>query len=166
MPNALSITLDSSVIDDERILTLCKANDWDLARVSITDRETENTGFHVLLEPLNKISAIFICGESKLGDDILGSKHQADVFDTILDIISTKAFPKDHSNLSKGEKMQRRNAMILQAHIRERRDVFITIDKKAFIKGELRAKLEDKFNVKIMTVCEFLCEYGTNNQAT
>jgi hypothetical protein len=49
-----------------------------------------------------------------------------------------------------------RDAIILQTHITDKRDIFITDDKRGFIKGGLRQTLESRFNTRIVTREEFI----------
>jgi hypothetical protein len=64
-------------------------------------------------------------------------------FEAILGIIGSGSFPKAGSrdNLSQGERRQLRDAMILEAHTRDGRDVLVSNDRRAFIgkDGENRA---------------------------
>jgi len=56
-----------------------------------------------------------------------------------------------------------RDAMILEAHVRDGRDIFVTRDTRAYVgrggdKNVLRSKLEGLFSTRIMTVDEFCAE--------
>jgi predicted nucleic acid-binding protein len=53
---------------------------------------------------------------------------------------------------------QLRDAMILEAHVRNGRDVFITDDKKAFINNGRRDALRSFLKTRILTKEEFLQE--------
>lgn len=52
--------------------------------------------------------------------------------------------------------------MNLEAHVREKRDIFVTADSKHFIRHGRREKLEALCSTRIMTVEEF-CEYMASN---
>jgi hypothetical protein len=78
----------------------------------------------------------------------------------ILDIISGGTFPR-HGNLeiTPGQRRQLRDAMIFEAHVRDRRDVFITNDARGFIREGRREALEQLYNTRVMRVdeaCAFL----------
>lgn len=92
------------------------------------------------------------------GDDALS------MFEAILAVIGDGSFPPPgkRDNLTKGERRQLRDAMILEAHAREGRDVLVSDDRKAFIGkvGAKRAKLEALYRTRIMTVDEFCAGIG------
>jgi hypothetical protein len=89
--------------------------------------------------------------------------HSPSRFEAILDVIGIRSFPKPGLRDSKtpGQKRQLRDAMILEAHAREGRDILVSDDVKGFIgkDGENRRKLEAICRTRIMTVDEF-CEYA------
>lgn len=45
--------------------------------------------------------------------------------------------------------------MVLAAHLREGRDIFVTDDAKGFIKNGRREALEREFSTRVMTQAEF-----------
>lgn len=176
----LKITLDTNQIGDRELpkikgaLIKLKA---DVATISVTDREIRGSSIksfgNVLLETgvwdeshwdnmvwANSITEDFILGESELGKAQLGSNSSKDTFEEVLKIITGGTFPKagNREQLSPGQRNQLRDAMILEAHIREKRDILISDDKKAFIghDGSHRQILESKFGIKIMTSDEFV----------
>lgn len=69
-------------------------------------------------------------------------------------------FPRSRDNLSKGRRRQLRDALILGAHIREGRDIFVTNDERAFIRDGRREKLHALFGVHILTHMQFLNACG------
>ncbi len=176
----LKITLDTSVLGEEKIDKLKEVlseDEFDLATTSVTDREIRGSP----IKPLNNsiletgvwdesewgkavwggdVDEVFILGESELGKGRLGSSQSANTFEAILAIISDNSFPKagNRGNLTKGEKHQLRDAMILEAHTRGERDILGADDKRAYISkdGSKRKKLEAFCNTKIMTLDEFL----------
>jgi hypothetical protein len=85
------------------------------------------------------------------------------MFERILQIISSGGFPPAgaRDELSDGNRNHLRDAMILEAHIREGRDVFVTENTKDFIKGDRRDVLERLCQTKIVTVAEFCAEIAT-----
>jgi hypothetical protein len=46
--------------------------------------------------------------------------------------------------------------MIFQAHVRERRDIFVTGDERGFIRDGHRERLQARFDTRIMTQDEFI----------
>ena len=75
----------------------------------------------------------------------------------VLSTISNGSFPapSQRSHLTRGERKQLRDAMILEAHLRENRDIFVTDDRRAFINRELAQRLEARFATRIMTSVQF-----------
>lgn len=104
-------------------------------------------------------------GESRLGAAALGSAKSPARFEAILAIIGSGSFPKSgqRDSITHGQRKQLRDAMILEAHARERRDVLVTNDRRAFIGPDYgkRAMLEDLCATKIRTVDEFCREIAT-----
>jgi hypothetical protein len=89
-----------------------------------------------------------------------GPHTQELLYDGILAIISDGSYPPSgkRDNLTRGQHHQLRDAMILEAHVREGRDIFVTTDTTGFIKHGRREKLEALCSTQIMTVEEF-CDY-------
>lgn len=79
-------------------------------------------------------------------------------------IISDKGSPKQGQRdaLTSGQRRQLRDAMIFCAHVRERREIFVTNDANAFIDEGRREKLERQFNTRIMKAAEFVALYATS----
>ena len=183
----LKVTLDSDILVAHRfnrveINKLIDEHKLDVGIVSVTKREMGNT-FPKIKKVKNitetmvfgetnwgegdwggdeadEIPEAFVMGESGLGTR-LGPKDSKDRLENILQIISNGAFPKkgERSELEKGERSQLRDAMILEAHIRSKREIFVSNDKSAFgrdANDSKRLKLQETFNVRIMNLDEFL----------
>jgi hypothetical protein len=163
-----SVTLDTNTVDDPRVIEAARLAGFDLVRTTVTDRELESSDIQMGLPEHKPVYEPFVLGESRLGFAVLGSETVADTFERLLQIISNGAFPsKDRrSSLSPGERRQLRDAMILSAHIRDGRQIFVTNDVKGFIHGGRRESLEREFGTKIMTAEEFLklCESRAGNE--
>ena len=157
------VTLDTNTVDDRRVVEAARLAGFDLAHTTVTDRELESSGVQVTFEN-NRVVEPFVMGESAIGVAALGSRFVADVLERLLQIISNRSFPArgGRSNLSAGERRQLRDAMILSAHIRDGRDIFVTNDRKGFIEGGRRERLETEFATRIMTGDEFLSLCGTS----
>lgn len=176
----VKITFDTNVLPIEDLDSLVRDKPVELSIVSVTSRELEKHRLAVELKKLNEVTetAVWdeskwgqakwgpviyetaVVGESRLGESVVGSDKEVDVFEKLLEIISSSSFPKPgkRSNLSNGERRQLRDAMILTAHIREGRDIFVTEDIKGFIgrNNEIKDKIETLFKTKIMRKQEFL----------
>jgi hypothetical protein len=183
----LRVTVDTNVLDADKRATIeraAKGLDIEIANTTVTERELEPSS----ITPISSAPAIKEGGvwgegrwggrtmwhsspvvetltldESRLGKAVLASDETAARFETILRIISSGAFPKlgQRESLTYPQRRQLRDSMILEAHAREERDVFVTDDAKAFVgqaEGRNRQALETICKTRIMTVEEF-CGY-------
>lgn len=152
------VTLDTGVLPAEDLLQAARHLDCDFAVVSVTERELEGTRFEVHLEPLGKVPETGVYGESHYGRAVYASEPSADALGKILHILSSGSFPKSRDNLSGGQRHHLRDALILEAHIREGRDILVTTDERAYIKHCKREQLEALFKTRIRTRKEFLAD--------
>jgi hypothetical protein len=157
-----TVTIDTNILSrdlSESIKAAAEELGFKVAATSVTYRETENGyDFDDRLEPFDKIVETAYWDESRWDESLWSSTTQESASERILQIITDNSFPpkKMRQNLSDGYKRQLRDAMIFNAHIRERRDIFVTNNTRDFIKDGRREKLEKEFNTKIMTSEEFL----------
>ena len=149
------ITLDTNVLDDETegLTEAGEGNGFEVARVTVTDREVEDTPCQVHLTDLGEVAETAVWGESRWGEAVWGLGESS--FERILQIISNGSFPRRRDSLADGERRQLRDAVIFEAHIREARDIFVTKDHKVFIRDGRREKLEATFKTQIMLPEEF-----------
>ena len=173
------VTLDTNICPADEIIKTANELNMDFAIVTVTEREIGGSDIKINIEPIKKIKETGVYGESKYGTSVYGpttipesfildesmldegvlfDDKDADVFETALQIISSNSFPPDgkRDNLTKKQTRQLRDAMIICAHAREGRNIFVTDDKKGFINHGRRQKLERTFNTKIMTRQEFI----------
>jgi hypothetical protein len=176
----LRVTLDTNVIGDaerKRVEDAC-AGSAEIRHTTVTDRETEGTRFagqkSTLIETgvydesrydealYSSIPETLVLGEGRLDAAVLGGDESPSRFEAILTVIGGGSFPKasKREQLSPGERRQLRDAIILEAHARDRRDVLVTNDQRGFIRHGRREKLEALCSTRIMTVEEF-CVYVT-----
>ena len=152
----MKITFDTNILPVDDILVICSQKDWEFAIITVTENELEGTDIRVKLDRLNLVYETAVFGESKYGKAKYGSKTTQENRDEILSIISGGSFPTDGKNITIGQKKQLRDSMIFHAHIRDKRDIFVTNDARGFIKHGRREKLQERFNTRIMTRNEFL----------
>jgi hypothetical protein len=175
----IKVTLDTNIFPVKDILEESRGKNIEYKVVTVTDRELENTDILIELSAImetavygeskygeavygaefTSIPEPFIINESFLGKALIGSKNDNTILEFLLNLISNNAFPpKNHrKTLTQGNRRQLRDAMILFAHIREKRDIFVTNDVKGFIgeNEEKRQVLESLFTFRIMTRSEF-----------
>lgn len=183
----LRITVDTNVLDSDKIERIRKAVeglDVEIKTTTVTLREDRRIApARPSSEPIVETSvydesrydsgAIYaggvthetwVLGESPLGSAVLGDDDVPSRFEAILRIIGSASFPKPglRDGITPGQKRQLRDAMILEAHTREGRDILVSDDRKGFIgkDGESRRKLEALCQTRIMTVDEF-CELAS-----
>jgi hypothetical protein len=102
-----------------------------------------------------------VIGESRIGEGVVGSSATEPLLERLLEIISGGTFPPPgkRESMTPGQRRQLRDAMILEAHSRESRDIFVTKDERGFIRAGRREALEHLCGTRIMTideVCAFL----------
>ena len=153
-----TVTLDTNSVDDARVVEAARLAGFAVVQTTVTDRELESSAVQTALPEGERLYEPFVLGESRLGFAVLGSESVATTFERLLRVISNGSFPAPNrrSSLSPGERRQLRDAMILSAHIREGRDIFVTNDVKGFIRGGRRELLEREFGMQVMTAVEFL----------
>lgn len=176
----IRVTFDTNVVpvnDTQRstLLLTLKNKHVEVRVITVTEREMKNYSPSISLKPLietgvwgesdwgnalygeKPLLEIFVFGESALGSAVLAASE--DPLEVILSLISNRSFPPrgKRDSLSKGQRRQLRDAMIFQAHIRERRDIFVSDDARAFGRyGDNKRKgLENTFQTKIMSLLEF-----------
>jgi len=132
---------------------------------SVTEREVEGTRFTVHLNQVGKVLETGVYGEARFGQAVYASEQSAETLEQILRIISNNAFPSSRSKLSEGQMHQFRDALILEAHIRDGRDIFVTGDAKAFIGHGRREELRKALGVRILTRPEFVAACAQNQLA-
>jgi hypothetical protein len=180
----LRVTVDTNVLDTDkvrRIRDAVQGLDIELAPTTVTIRERpgnppraqvvpetmvwgESRWEEGVWGPSPPVSETWTLGESPLGMAALGDDESPSRFEAVLKVISNGSFPKlgARDSLTHGEQNQLRDAMILEAHARECRDILISNDVKAFIgkDGSKRRRLEALSGSRIMTVDEF-CAYAS-----
>jgi hypothetical protein len=157
------VTLDTNVLPADDLIQAARPFECEFAVVTVTAREVEGTPYEIHLAPCTTINETSVWGESKWGEAKWGSDVSGDTLDEILRIVSNGSFPRPRTGLSDKQLRQLRDAMILEAHLRERRHIFVTGDTKAYVRHGRREKLAARFGVRIMLRQEFLsaCSTGT-----
>lgn len=156
----MRVTLDTNILPAEALITQAGAG-FEFAVVSVTTRELASSPFAIHLTPLGQIPEVGVFGDSTWGEFVWAGEGSK--LESILDALSNGGFPAPtaRTQLTNGQRRLMRDAMILEAHLRESRDLFVTNDKKAFVNGGRRELLRATFGARIMTEGEFR-EYLTS----
>ncbi len=107
--------------------------------------------------------------QSIVGMCVAGSDADEIDFEYLLETISSGSFPRGEkrNNLTDGQLRQIRDAMIFCTHIREKRHIFVTNDRKGFVNTGRREILEERYCTRIYTRDEFIeiCDAVFKNNA-
>jgi hypothetical protein len=159
----LRVTLDTNVLD-QRTLPAIEAAAKDLpvelAAVTVSDRE-QRFFEHSRAVPPRHVPESAIWNESGWNTSVWGTPHDGEVLRDVLTVMSSSnrtLTTKPPDAMSDGERRLFRDVMIFQAHVRDRRDILVTNDRRGFIgkDGVIRATLEGRYATRIMTPDEFL----------
>jgi hypothetical protein len=150
-----SVTIDTNVFPLGDLESLAEKAGFVLEVISVTNRELVNTDLSSSAQSLGETLETFHFGEGSWGSMVFGSVDDAADFEKILQIISSGGHPKDRENLTPAQQNQRRDALILQAHIRSGKRVFVSNDERGFVRHGKRELLEEAFPIKIYNRIEF-----------
>lgn len=155
--DGVTATLDTNTLDDEPcelIRDHAETLGLEVAIVGVTRRE----GRDEVMIGDQVVPEVMVWGESRWNEGVWSSEELATLFEEALRIVSNGSFPPSdqREELNHGERNQLRDAMIFQAHVKARRDMFVTNDRKGFVKDGRREKLEELGCTTIWTPAEFL----------
>ena len=153
-----TVTIDTNVLPISSLVDLARTKGYEVAIASVTEREVGQFDTRLQVQALDHIVETGVWGESVWGKFLWGGGTT--YLEAILKIISNGSFPKvgQREKLTDGQRRQLRDAIILDAHAREGRDVFVTDDRKGFIDNGKREALQSLLNTRILTREEFLHE--------
>jgi hypothetical protein len=134
----LTITLDTNTLPLEQAMRAIGSRPFDVQITSITareigsKREPELSLLAGITEP--EIAETAVMDESQWDVAVFGSDADADLFEKTLVAITNGSFHKRgaRGHLTAPQRRQMRDAMIFCAHVREKRDIFVTNDVRAF----------------------------------
>lgn len=175
-PVPLLVTVDTNVLDERQITDLRASTTGvavEFATVTVNERERGVVDLDVRVVPETAvwgesrwgeavwggpIPELMVLDETPLGSGVLASDAGVDVFERVLSIVSSGSFPKPgaRDSLTDPQRRQLRDAMAFEAHLRQRRHVFVSDDKKAFISHGRREALEALGQTHILTSTEFI----------
>ena len=151
------VTLDTSAIDNlPRVKDHAARLGYEVQVVSTTAREVEGSSLQESVEYMHRVLEVAHWGEFKWGQAVWSGPEKKRVIETALDIIASGGFPKNHTALTENQKRQLRDARILEAHVRSGADLFVTNDKKGFVRHGKWEAFQEQLGVQILLVSEFL----------
>ena len=150
-------TFDTNIADQSDLVQIAKRAGIDLAFVSVSAREVEETSFEAAVAQEESVVETLVLGESPIGRAALGRKTKVPCLERVLQVITSGSFPRKGARtvLSRGERRQLRDAMIFCAHVRGQRDLFVTNDRTAFVDNGRREVFQSEFRTRVMTSAEF-----------
>ncbi len=159
----INVTLDTNILPADDLIAVVPADRFEFGVVSVTERELQASPDLVPAASVNRVPETAVWGESVWGGAVLGGERDDECLEEVLIIIGDGSFPRPdrRAALTDGQRRQLRDAMILCAHVRARRQIFVSDDARGFIRGNRRAKLEQALATRILTRAEFISEFGT-----
>jgi hypothetical protein len=152
-----TVTLDTNVLPGDDVLAVGRERGDQFAIASVTERELAGHPLRASLRFVDgPLPELGVWGEGEWGKSIWVGEHDAKRLDKIRSIISNGSFPSDWSSLSPSQLRQLRDALILEAHARACRDVFVTNDQRGFILHGRRAALQAECSTSILTATEYM----------
>ena len=150
------VTLDTNVLPIADLRAASTGLDLEFAVITVTSRELENTRRAEGLREIEvAIPETLIFGEGRWGEAAFASAETRDRLPAILGILSNGAWPFPEP-LSSRQRNLLRDALILEAHVRDGRDVLVSNDERAFIRDGRRQAIESQFRTRVLTRMEFL----------
>ena len=158
----ISVTLDTNILPADALVAAVPSGDFEFAVVSVTDRELGASTDLAASSSVTRVPETGVWGESVWGGSLWGGPNESDCLEKALVIIGDGSFPQSNrrETLTDGQRRQLRDAMIFCAHIRAKRQIFVTDDTRGFVSGGRRQQLERDFSTRIMTRDEFISEFA------
>lgn len=153
----MRVTLDSNVFPLDRVRSAGEAVGAEFYVVSVTVREEEGTSFEAQVRRLSTIPEAAVWDESRWGESVWGSDSDTDQLDEILAIMGSASLGR-RENLTRRQRSQLGDALIVQAHVRSGNDVLVSCNQKAFFSHGRRERLQGFLDTKIMTPDEFIAQ--------
>lgn len=156
-----SVTLDTNLLPADDILAAVTPGEFSFAVVTVTEREL-GEWFGRNKPPVGRLVETMVWDQSSWDNAVWGGPQDAACLEDVLSIISDGSFPPAGARgaLTSGQRRQLLDAMIFCAHIREKRDIFVTNDERGFIRKQRREMLERTYATRVMTRVEFLSAFA------
>ncbi|HVP28054.1 MAG TPA: hypothetical protein VMW35_02705 [Myxococcota bacterium] len=151
----VSVTLDTNLYNHRSLVERAVARSLSVAFTSVSDRELANA-YQPVPAPRDVLET-GVFGESEWGRAVWASDSDGEVLEQVLRVVSSGSVPRncEPGELPAGLRNHLRDAIALCAHFRERRDIFVSDDTKAFVSHGRREILEALLGTRIMSTAEF-----------
>ena len=151
-------TLDTNIAPLADLKARAAAANVEIAVVTATERELASHSYAESVTGVSRVLETAIWDESQFDNCVLAREEDVECFEDVLRVISNGSFPEPtgRGNLSPRQRNQLRDAIIFSAHVRDRREIFVTLDAKGFVRGGRKHKLESAYKTQIMTREEFM----------
>ncbi len=158
----ISVTLDTNILPADALVATVSSSNFEFAVVSVTDRELGASIDLAAPSSVGRVLETGVWGESVWGGALWGGSSEGECLEKALVIIGDGSFPPSNrrETLTDGQRRQLRDAMIFCAHVRAKRQIFLTDDTRGFVRSGRRQQLEQSFGTRIMTRDEFISEYA------
>ena len=174
----VSVTIDTNMLDEAeigRVTAVAEAHGLDIdvrtTTVNVRERGSSAPITAAIAEPLvwgesrwgegawgdsRTVRELLILDETPLDVGVLAGLQDLTRFEAILKVISNGSFPPPgaRETLTEKQRRQLRDAMTLEAHARDRGDVFVTGDLRGFVRHGRREALEHLCSTRIVTSAE------------
>ena len=153
-----TVTLDTNIDEQNHSVLLVRASrhGYTFAYAVTSLNEVEGTSFEEGVRSSLRVPDIGRWGELRWDESRWPNEASIVRLLAIEKIIAGGPLPE--VGLTDGQINQRRDAAILEAHVAAGRDVFLTLDRKAFISHGRREQLETLLQTRILTIQEFELE--------
>jgi hypothetical protein len=165
LPNVMqTVTFDSTARPDDPIVVKAMDAGLHVAFASVSLKEPRGTpDFVVKIRAHELLPELGIFDEGQFGEARFAGQPSSERLENILAIVSNRGFPTNGCQLTKGERHQLRDALILEAHSAAGRKIFVTNDSKAFITNGRRERLEALLGTRILNHSEFESELASHS---
>lgn len=143
------------------LIAAVQQDEFSFSTVTVTEREL-GEWFERGTRGVGRLLETAVWDHSTWDNAVWGGPSDASCLEHVLSIIGDGGFPppRARSVLTPGQRRQLLDAMIFCAHVREKRDIFVTNDQRGFIRKGRRENLERTYSTKVMTKDEFLAAFA------
>lgn len=156
-----TVTIDTSILPADDLIGSVSSDEFSFSVVTVTERELGDW-FNRNKPGIGRVLETAVWDHGTWDNAVWGGPTDATCLENVVSIIGEGSFPPPsaRSALTAGQRRQLLDAMIFCAHVREKRDIFVTNDQRGFIRKQRRENLERVYSTKVMTKEEFLAAFA------